>query len=190
LAEDHVRADLLFAGTEFGLFVTLDGGKKWTQLKGGLPTVAVRDLAVQRQVNDLVVGTFGRGIYVLDDYAPLRTMTPEALQEPAVILTVVDADGRPVRTLTGPTAAGLHRVTWDLREPQASRPRPQRRDAEQDPTAEESTGPLVLPGRYAVAVTKRVDGVTSPLAGPVEFSVVADGAGSLPEPERKELADF
>src|SRR5581483_4512737 len=91
LAEDHVKPDLLFAGTEFGLFVTLDGGKKWTQLKNGLPTIAVRDLAIQRQMNDLVVGTFGRGIYVLDDYSPLRELTPEAMAREAVICPVRDA---------------------------------------------------------------------------------------------------
>ncbi len=72
IAEDHVDPNLLFAGTEFGLFFTLDGGKKWIRLKGGLPTIAVRDLAIQKRENDLVVGTFGRGFYVLDDYTPLR----------------------------------------------------------------------------------------------------------------------
>src|SRR5207244_4992653 len=75
IAEDHVRPDLLFAGTEFGLFFTVDGGKKWVRLKGGLPTIAVKDLAIQRQVDDLAVGTFGRGIYILDDYSPLREAT-------------------------------------------------------------------------------------------------------------------
>jgi photosystem II stability/assembly factor-like uncharacterized protein len=79
IAEDHVEPDLLFCGTEFGLFFTLDGGKSWTRLKGGLPTIAVRDIAVQRQMNDLVVGTFGRGIYILDDYSPLRRLTAERL---------------------------------------------------------------------------------------------------------------
>ncbi len=77
IAEDHVNPNLLFAGTEFGLYFTIDGGKKWTRLKGGLPTIAVRDLAIQRCENDLVVGTFGRGIYVLDDYTPLRELHSE-----------------------------------------------------------------------------------------------------------------
>jgi photosystem II stability/assembly factor-like uncharacterized protein len=72
LAEDPGDPDLLFAGTEFGLFFTRDGGRKWTQLTGGLPVIAVRDLAIQARENDLVVGTFGRGIYILDDYTPLR----------------------------------------------------------------------------------------------------------------------
>ena len=72
LAEDPGDPDLLFAGTEFGLYFTRDGGSHWVQLTGGLPVVAVRDLAIQPRENDLVVGTFGRGIYILDDYTPLR----------------------------------------------------------------------------------------------------------------------
>ncbi|MBK7573594.1 MAG: hypothetical protein IPI10_19100 [Bacteroidetes bacterium] len=68
IAEDHVNKDLLFAGTEFGVFFTIDGGMKWTQLKGGLPTIAVRDIAIQTRENDLVLATFGRGYYILDDY--------------------------------------------------------------------------------------------------------------------------
>ena len=74
LVEDHVDADLLFLGTEFGLFATLDGGGSWVRLRGGLPTIAVRDLEIQRRENDLVLATFGRGFYILDDYSPLRTM--------------------------------------------------------------------------------------------------------------------
>jgi photosystem II stability/assembly factor-like uncharacterized protein len=91
ITEDHVNPDLLFVGTEFGLYFTTDGGKKWTRLKSGLPTIAVKDIAIQRQMNDLVIGTFGRGIYVLDDYSPLRTLTPEALAREAVICPVRDA---------------------------------------------------------------------------------------------------
>ena len=81
LAEDTVERDLLFAGTEFGLFFTRDGGKKWLQLKGGLPTIAVRDLAIQKRESDLVVATFGRGFYVLDDLTPLRVATPATLRD-------------------------------------------------------------------------------------------------------------
>jgi len=61
IAEDHVKPNLLFVGTEFGLYFTIDGGKKWIRLRGGLPTIAVRDLAIQKRENDLVVATFGRG---------------------------------------------------------------------------------------------------------------------------------
>jgi photosystem II stability/assembly factor-like uncharacterized protein len=85
IAEDPVDANLLFAGTEFGLFFTNTGGMKWTRLKGGLPTIAVRDLTIQKQMNDLVVATFGRGFYVLDDYRPLRGMTAETLGREAVL---------------------------------------------------------------------------------------------------------
>jgi len=61
IAEDWVSPNLLFVGTEFGLYFTLDGGGKWIRLKGGLPTIAVRDLAIQKLENDLVAATFGRG---------------------------------------------------------------------------------------------------------------------------------
>ena len=77
LAEDHVNPKLLFAGTEFGLYFTNIGGEKWIKLNVGLPTIMVRDLAIQKQMDDLVIGTFGRSIYVLDDYSPLRVATPE-----------------------------------------------------------------------------------------------------------------
>ena len=87
LAEDHVNRNLLFAGTEYGLFFTNDGGKKWLQLKS-LPVIAVRDLAIQRRENDLAVATFGRGFYILDDYTPLRTVTPEMLQQDFVTFPV------------------------------------------------------------------------------------------------------
>src|SRR5205807_376765 len=91
LAEDPVDANLLFAGTEFGLYFTVDGGKKWVRLKGGLPTIAVKDVAIQKQQNDLAVGTFGRGIYILDDYTPLRGLRPEALDKESVLFPVRDA---------------------------------------------------------------------------------------------------
>ena len=84
IAEDHVNSNLLFAGTEFGLFFTVDGGQKWIQLRGGLPTIQVRDIAIQRRENDLVLGTFGRGIYILDNYTPLRLITPEMLKTDAL----------------------------------------------------------------------------------------------------------
>ncbi len=78
LAEDHVNPELLFVGTEFGVFFSPDGGGAWHELTG-LPTIAVRDLEIQRRESDLVIGTFGLGVYILDDYSPLRTgVTGEA----------------------------------------------------------------------------------------------------------------
>jgi len=91
LAQDHVDPDLLFAGTEYGVFFTRDGGKFWTRLKAGLPPIACRDLEIQRRENDLVVATFGRGFYILDDYTPLRNLKPADLKQEAVLYPVKDA---------------------------------------------------------------------------------------------------
>ncbi len=91
IAEDHESPNLLFAGTEFGLFFTLDGGRKWIQLKNGLPVISVRDIDVQRRENDLALATLGRGIYILDDYSPLRSVSKEMLDKEAVVFPVKDA---------------------------------------------------------------------------------------------------
>jgi len=88
--QDHERAELLFVGTEFGAWFTLDGGQEWTKISG-LPTIAVRDIDIQRRENDLVLGTFGRGVYILDDYSPLRHATPEILEREAYLFPVKEA---------------------------------------------------------------------------------------------------
>ena len=88
LIQDHVKPELLFLGTEFGLFVTLDEGIHWHRLEGGLPTIQVRDLDIQRDWNDLALATFGRGFYVLDDYTPLRELSEERLEGEETILFV------------------------------------------------------------------------------------------------------
>ncbi|WP_411895133.1 glycosyl hydrolase [Winogradskyella sp. A2] len=72
IEEDHVDENLIFTGTEFGVFFSPNQGQNWKQLKNGLPTIAVRDIAIQERENDLVLGTFGRGFYVMDDYSILR----------------------------------------------------------------------------------------------------------------------
>jgi len=92
IAEDPVNPNLLFVGTEYGLFFSQTGGNKWTRLRNGLPTISVRDLHIQKPMGDLVIGTFGRSIYVLDDYTPLRTATPEKLAATdATIFPIRDA---------------------------------------------------------------------------------------------------
>ncbi len=91
IIQDHENGDLLFAGTEFGVFVSVDAGDHWTQLKGGIPVMQVRDMAVQRRENDLVLGTFGRGFYVLDDYTPLREITVDSLALDAELYGLRDA---------------------------------------------------------------------------------------------------
>ncbi|HYX31235.1 MAG TPA: hypothetical protein VE863_22055 [Pyrinomonadaceae bacterium] len=276
IAEDHVNKNLLFVGTEYGLFVTFDGGQKWIQMRGGLPTIQIRDLNIQRRENDLVVGTFGRGIYILDNYTPLRSITPDMLKNdalfpvkdalmyiqaqpiggrgksfqgegfftadnppfgatftyylkeelktkktrrqeaeraaarsganiplatkaelvaeeeeeaPAVIFTVTDSSGKVVRRITGPTTAGVQRVTWDLRYPSPTLPPPPNPEAE-DPFNEGPAGPMVMPGTYKVSVAKRVNGVITPFGQSQEFQVVVDGQDKMNPADRQALVDF
>ena len=85
--EDLVNKELLFVGTELGLWISLDGGKQWAQYKGGeMPNVAVRDLVIHPRDHDLIIGTHGRGIWILDDITPLRALTPENLAKEAVFV--------------------------------------------------------------------------------------------------------
>jgi photosystem II stability/assembly factor-like uncharacterized protein len=91
VVQDHLNGDLLFAGLEFGVWFTVDGGQSWTQLKGGMPTTQARDLIIQRRDSDLVVGTFGRGAFILDDYSALRELTPAALSDEGRLLPLRDA---------------------------------------------------------------------------------------------------
>jgi len=90
LAEDHMESQLLFVGTEFGVQFTADGGDHWKSLTNGLPTIAVRDLTLQERESDLVLGTFGRGFYVLDDYSALRHLTSENLEKDGFIFPIKD----------------------------------------------------------------------------------------------------
>lgn len=108
VAEDHENPQMLFAGTEFGVFVTLDGGTKWLKLKGDLPTIAIRDIAVQRRENDLALASFGRGLFILDDYSPLRSCTPETLGKDAHIFPVKPA----MRYIPSSRLGGLKGRGW------------------------------------------------------------------------------
>ena len=81
LKQDHVKKEIMFCGTEFGCFVTLDGGENWTQIRGGLPTVAIRDIEIQERENDVVLASFGRGFFILDNYSTLRELTPNTTKE-------------------------------------------------------------------------------------------------------------
>jgi photosystem II stability/assembly factor-like uncharacterized protein len=295
IAEDPKNANLLFVGTEYALFFSNDGGQKWIRLQGGMPTIAVSDLAIQKQMDDLAVATFGRGFYILDDYSPLRTATPELLDKeasffavretmmyleaspiggrgkgfqgegyftaanppsgatftyylknsiqtkkqkrqqaeraaersggqppayptvaelraeedeeaPTMVLTVTDADGNVVRRVTGPATAGLHRVTWDLRFPPINVPAGAPGGggggrggggggAAAPPAGGEGGfqapgGPLAMPGTYKVTLAKRVGGVTTDVAGPVTFTVTAEGVQQMVPTDRAALVEF
>ncbi len=102
VVQDPVRPELLFAGTEFGAYFTVDGGSRWIELTGGVPTIAVRDLAIQEREVDLVLGTFGRGFYILDDYTPLRKISADTLEQEAMLFPV-----KPVRLYNPSAPVGL-----------------------------------------------------------------------------------
>ncbi len=88
IAQDHVDPNLLFVGTEFGIYFSVTGGTTWKKLGSGLPTIAVRDIEIQRRENDLVIATFGRGFYILDDYSPLREFSAKVTDKDAHIFHV------------------------------------------------------------------------------------------------------
>lgn len=91
MVQDHVKKDLLFLATEFGIYTSFNGGANWHQMKGGLPTISFRDLAIQKRENDLVAASFGRGFYILDDYSPLREISDANMKEEAHLFPIKDA---------------------------------------------------------------------------------------------------
>jgi photosystem II stability/assembly factor-like uncharacterized protein len=91
IQEDFENPNILFIGTEWGVWTTIDGGKKWVQIKNGIPTIQVKDLTIQKRENDLVVATFGRGYYVLDNYASLRQLNEEVANKEAHLFDIKDA---------------------------------------------------------------------------------------------------
>ena len=87
IVQDHINPKLLFLGTEYGLYVSLNQGEKWHKFSSGLPTIPVRDLAIQKRENDLVLATFGRSFYVLDDYSPLRSINEQSIAQEAILFS-------------------------------------------------------------------------------------------------------
>jgi len=110
--EDPVRPGLLYAGTEFGLWISNDDGDSWARFEGGeFPAVAVRDIAVQTRDHDLVIATHGRGIWIIDDLTPLRALTPETLEQEAAFLP-----GRPQQQrITGGGGWAEGDASWEGR---------------------------------------------------------------------------
>jgi photosystem II stability/assembly factor-like uncharacterized protein len=153
MAQDHVDPVLLFAGTEFGAYVSKDGGTHWIKI-AGLPTIMVRDLAIQRRTNDLILGTFGRSIYVIDDYSALRAITAPALDQAIAIYPVPDAaslirhggtgkgnQGEGLFTAANPPSGAA--ITYSLKETMFESLRDKRRAAER--VAERQSTPITYP---------------------------------------------
>lgn len=270
IAEDYVNPNLIFVGTEHGLFFTVDGGGKWIQLKGGLPTIAVRDAVIHKGMSDLVIATFGRGFYILDDITPLRLVKPAMLEQesallpvrdtmlfleklanggrgkahfgedffyadnpsygatftyflkekyktlkekrqdaekeaakkndgaaypalkypsyeelraeadeeaPSLWLTVMDDSGNIVNRVPASNSPGMNRTAWHLRYPAVELFEP--RGEEIYPWDFGPVGPLVMPGKYAVKLSKKVGGQWSDMSAPVNFNVYVDGADKM-----------
>ena len=107
IEQDHVNGNLLFVGTEFGLFVSVDAGGSWTMLRGNAPYMQIRDMKLQRREDDVVMATFGRGFWILDDYSPLREITGATLAEEARLYPLRDAYKFELNGMAPQGAAGL-----------------------------------------------------------------------------------
>jgi photosystem II stability/assembly factor-like uncharacterized protein len=108
--QDPEKADLLFAGTEFGMSFSMDGGAHWVRIKGGMPTINIRALEIQRRESDLVAASFGRGFFVLDDISALRHLTAQTLTQEGTLFPV----GRPARTFS---EIGYYNAAGELTDP-------------------------------------------------------------------------
>jgi photosystem II stability/assembly factor-like uncharacterized protein len=221
VVREHPRnTNLLFAGTEFGLWVSWDRGANWTALKNNFPTVPVDDIEIQARENDLVLATHGRSIWVFDDLTPIEKMDSNVAASPITFfaprnattwhirnrrwsagqkmftaknppygailsyylkeavppeapkkdkddkmkaeadakkegkakITVLDKDGKVIREIDGPGAAGVNRTNWDLRWTPAAEPTPQQREAIEAGYGFGPRGPLVDPGEYTIKI--------------------------------------
>jgi len=276
IVQDHVNPNLLFLGTEYGVYISLNQGEKWHKFSNGLPTIPVRDLAVQKRENDLVLATFGRSFYILDDYSALRDLSEETLskdgvifkprkalqfnqipggtssdggqtyyaknpeygasityfvkdapssmkserkksekskkdgdipfpgwemldkenseQKNQVILVVKDKAGEIVTKISGPLKKGMSRVNWNLT---SSIPTTINALSRGWRGSGGGIRTQVNPGAYDLFLNKRVNGVVTEIAGPVELEVEKIRSGTLTNPMKdehdqyyKNLADF
>ena len=106
VVQDHVAPGLMFAGTEYGVFMTLDGGENWEKFSAGMPTISIRDIQIQRRENDVVAASFGRGFFVLDDYTALRELSQDVVDAEATLFSSRDADWFFPRSVLGATKRG------------------------------------------------------------------------------------
>jgi photosystem II stability/assembly factor-like uncharacterized protein len=196
IVQDHGNKDLLFAGTEFGLYFSIDGGKQWVQLRGGVPPIPFRDLEIQRRETDLVCATFGRGFYILDDYTALRHLTPDTLAKEGTVFPLrkvyrYELKDAPAGTFAAPNPPSGAVFTCYLRDglksdtkvvltvTDASGKTLRQIDG---PTKaglhrinwdlRPGSGEMVAPGTYRVALAKLVGGNVTPLGEAQTFEVV------------------
>jgi photosystem II stability/assembly factor-like uncharacterized protein len=212
VVEDHANRDLLFAGTEFGLFVTVDGGKNWVRVPGA-PAIAFRDLEIQKRECDLVCGTFGRGLFILDDYAALRYLGEAGRLKDAVLCPVrktwLVAElpfARAGGEFTSPNPPAGALVTYHLRDAVRGAVRVKVTDAEGKLVRELPAsaaaglhrvvwnlrvagggpggfgGAVVKPGRYTIALERVIDKTTATLGEPQLCEVVAPATVSVAQP--------
>lgn len=177
VVQDHVDPDLLFAATEFGIFVTVDGGDEWIEIDAGLPTISFRDIVIQRDHEDVVAASFGRGIFVLDDYTPLREAAEQGLTAEATLFDtrpalwyipkeVSEDQGANEWTADNPPYGAV--VTYHLRDGYMSR-EAERRRAER---AIGANADIPFPGFDALEAEMREQ-------GPWVQVVVRDASGSV-----------
>lgn len=88
IVQDHVKKDLLFAATEYGIYFSVNGGSRWTMITGGVPIISFRDLAIHKRENDLVGASFGRGFYVFDDMSVFRSLSDQQMKAEGTLFTV------------------------------------------------------------------------------------------------------
>jgi photosystem II stability/assembly factor-like uncharacterized protein len=182
IREHHRQPNLLFVGTEFGVFFTIDGGQHWTQLKSGIPGVPVHDLAIQTRENDLVVGTHGRGIFILDDLAPLEHLAEAKRAKVAYLFPIKDAllyqpngsraSGMGTRGFVGQNPSPGPQIAYLLQPlPTGARPRLEIVDA--SGTVVRELRVERAPGLYRTVWDMRVG---PPFTGPVDTTGRAGGA--------------
>ena len=108
IVQDHIDPNLLFLGTEYGVYTSLNGGISWIKFSSGIPTISIRDLAIQKRENDLVAASFGRGFYILDDYSPLRNFNNETLESKGHLFPIKDGKWFIQRSNLGNTGADFY----------------------------------------------------------------------------------
>jgi photosystem II stability/assembly factor-like uncharacterized protein len=192
IEQDPVDPDLLFLGTEFGLWVSLDGGRRWLRWTHGLPTVSVMDLAIHPRDHDLVIATHGRGLYILDDLTPLRTLSAGVLREPVHLFPAPDARQHARRPEDGGFALGFSEfrgesrpygalLTWSLDAPGLPLPdeEKERERKEKERAEKRKAGPTDEPAPGAAAEPVEDAAASAEKSAPKVEIRITDASGRL-----------